>query len=232
MQGLGQEPSKLVDGISTDLKAAWNYLDQNYGDPRVFSDVVTADLERFKAIQPGEDHWFCELVNLVRRSYNILKEVKRPQDIDNTHVISLIERKMPKDDLRVWARHIYVQKLELSMTNLLRWMDKEMTARLRSGAVVRKTSSLRSSVNALGTDGNVHDSQDVNRNKSSGHCYMCKASHYVDQCPRFQTMTPNERWEVVKEQKACFSCLKKGKGHTIANCLRKKEPEQCQHLGE
>ena len=220
---LGPEPSKLVDGISTDLKAAWNYLDQNYGDPRVVSNVVTADLERFKAIQPGEDHRFCELVNLVRRSYNILKEVKRPQDIDNTHVISLIERKMPKDDLRVWARHIYVQKLEPSMTNLLRWMDKEMTARLRSGAAVRKTGNLRTSVNALGTGGNDHNSQDANRNKSSGHCYVCKANHYVDQCPRFQTMTPNERWEVVKEQKACFSCLKKGKGHTTANCLRKKE---------
>ena len=212
-----------MDGISTDLKAAWNYLDQNYGDPRVISDLVTADLERFKAIQPGEDHRFCELVNLVRRSYNILKEVKRPQDIDNTHVISLIERKMPKDDLRVWARHIYVQKLEPSMTNLLRWIDKEMTARLRSGAAVRKTGNLRTSVNALGTGGNDHDSQDANRNKSSGHCYVCKANHYVDQCPRFQTMTPNERWEVVKEQKACFSCLKKGKGHTTANCLRKKE---------
>ena len=219
---LGPEPSKLVDGISTDLKAAWNYLDQNYGDPRVVSDVVTADLKRFKAIQPREDHWFYELVNLVR-SYNILKEVKCPQDIDNTHVISLIERKMPKDDVRVQARHIYVQKLEPSMTNLLRWMDKEMTARLRSGGAVRKTGSLPSSVNALGTGGNGHDSQDGNRNKSSGHCYVCTASHYVDQCPKFQTMTPNERWEVVKEQKACFSCLKKGKGHTTANCLHKKE---------
>ena len=79
---LGSEPSKLVDGISTDLKAAWNYLDQNYGYPRVVSEVVTADLERFKAIQPGEDHRICDLVNIVRRSYNILKEVKRPQDID------------------------------------------------------------------------------------------------------------------------------------------------------
>ena len=46
---LGLEPAKLVDGISTDLRAAWNYLDQNYGDPRIVSDVVTADLERFKA---------------------------------------------------------------------------------------------------------------------------------------------------------------------------------------
>ena len=125
---------------------------------------------------------------------------------------------MQKDDLRVWACHIYVQKLEPSMTNLLRCMDKEMTARLCSGAAVRKTGNLSSSVNALGTGGNDHNSEDANGNKSSGHCYVCKASHYVDQCPRFQTMTPNERWEVEKEQKACFSCLKKGKDHTTANC--------------
>lgn len=142
--------------------------------------MVTADLERF---QPSEDHPFCELVNLLTRSYNIPKEVKRPHDIDNTHVISLIARKMPKDDLRVWARHIYDQKLEPSMTNVLRWMDKEMTARLRSGAAVRKTGNLRSSVNALGTGGNDHDSQAADRNKSSGHCCVCKVSHYVDQCP-------------------------------------------------
>jgi len=46
-------------------------------------------------------------------------------------------------------RHIYVQKLVASMTNLLRWMDKEMTARLRSGAAVRKTSNLCSSATPL-----------------------------------------------------------------------------------
>ena len=56
---------------------------------------------------------------------------------------------MPKDDSSVWAGHIYVQKLEASMTNLLRWMDKEMTARLRSGAAVQKIGSLRSSVSVL-----------------------------------------------------------------------------------
>lgn len=102
---LGSELAKLVEGIRTDLKAAWNYLDQNYGDPRIVSDTVTADLERLKAIQPGEDHRFVTWLAL-RKSYNILKEVKRPQDIDDTHVISLIERKMTKDDIKVWARHI------------------------------------------------------------------------------------------------------------------------------
>ncbi|CAB3985756.1 Hypothetical predicted protein, partial [Paramuricea clavata] len=141
---LNAQPAKLIEGISSDLKTAWKYLDQNYGNPRVVSDTVTSDLEKFKIIQPGEDYRFCELVNLVRRSYNILKEVKRKQDIDNTHVISLIERKMTKDDLRVWSRHINSRKFEPSMENLLEWMEEEMTARIRSGATIRKNTGTRS----------------------------------------------------------------------------------------
>ena len=90
---LSSEPAKLIEGISSDLNATWKYLDKNYGDPRIASDAITLDLGRLRSSQPGEDHRFCQLVNLVTRSYNILKEIKRPQDMDNTHVISLIERK-------------------------------------------------------------------------------------------------------------------------------------------
>ena len=53
-------------------------------------------------------------------------------------------------------------------------------------------------------------------------CYVCQGQHYVDECQRFRDMNPNERWKVVKDQRACFSCLKKGKGHTVANCSRRK----------
>ena len=67
------------------------------------------------------------------------KGSETPQDIDNTHVISLIERKMTKDYVKIWALHIHSQRLEPSMKNLLKWMDEEMTARLRSGATIRKT---------------------------------------------------------------------------------------------
>ena len=40
---LGPDPAKVVEGISTDLKSTWNYLDQNYGDPTI-ADVVTPDM--------------------------------------------------------------------------------------------------------------------------------------------------------------------------------------------
>lgn len=67
----------------------------------------------------------------------------RSQDIDNTHVISLIERMLTKDDLQVCAHHIYPQKLEPWISNLLQWMVEELTARLRSGAAFLKNASSR-----------------------------------------------------------------------------------------
>ena len=236
---LGAEPAKLVEGISCDLESAWRYLDQNYGDPRVISDTVTADLEKFKPIQMSEDHRFCDLVNLVRRSYNILKEVKRPQDIDNTHMISLIERKLNHDDLKVWARHIYTQNLEPSMSNLLQWMEDELTARLRSGAVIRKVGGSTSrSVHALSSNGLAEEKigkraaeEADNRRTKPSQCYVCKGEHYVDQCPRFLGMVPTERWKVVKEQRGCFSCLKRSKGHTAANCANRKECKEKRNDG-
>ena len=238
--GLGPEPAKLIEGIKTDLKTAWKYLDHNYGDPRIISDTITADLEKFKNLQSGDDHHFYDLVNLVRKSSNILKEVKRPQDMDNTHIIALIERKMTPDDLKVWSRHIYVQEKEPSLANLLAWMEEEMTVRLRSGATIRKSSSsYRQGVHAVGGGNNSQYSVSYKGNNANSpmsdspktQCYVCKYMHYVDQCPQFKSMTPKQRWEIVKEQKACFSCLKRSKGHTASNCLRKRECQEKTHDG-
>ena len=58
---------------------------------------------------------------------------------------------MTKDDLRVWARHLNSRKVEPSMENLLKWMEEEMTARIRSGATIRKGIPPRPGVHAAGT---------------------------------------------------------------------------------
>ncbi|CAB4024776.1 PREDICTED: uncharacterized protein LOC107337338 [Paramuricea clavata] len=58
---------ELIKGIRCDYKAAWEYLDSIYGDPRFIADTITQDISKFKALQDGEDARFCELVNLVNR---------------------------------------------------------------------------------------------------------------------------------------------------------------------
>ena len=80
---LNGKPLELIRGIGKDYDTAWDYLDSIYGDPRYVA--VTQDLTRFRPLREGEDARFCELVHLVRRSFNTLKEVGRPHDMDNNH---------------------------------------------------------------------------------------------------------------------------------------------------
>ncbi len=99
---LENKPLELIKGIGSDYDAAWEYLDSVYGDPRYVSDTITQDIAKFKPLREGEDARFCELVHLVRRCYNTLKEVGLPSDMDNSHMLSVIEQKMCVDDRKVW----------------------------------------------------------------------------------------------------------------------------------
>ena len=74
---------EMIKDIGSDYNAAWDYLDSVYGDPRFVSDTITQDITGFKPLRSDEDSRFCELVHLVRRSYNTLKQVNRPHDMDN-----------------------------------------------------------------------------------------------------------------------------------------------------
>ena len=113
------KPLEMIKGIGSDYNAAWDYLDSVYGDPRFFSDTVTQDITRFKPLRSDEDSCFCELVHLVRRSYNTLKQVDRPHDMDNNHVLALIEQKMCNDDRKVWARYLEKEKTEPKLATLI-----------------------------------------------------------------------------------------------------------------
>ena len=97
------KPLDLIKGIGTDYDAAWEYLDSIYGEMRFVSDTITQDIVKFRALQDGEDARFCDLAHLVRRCFNTLKEVGVPSDMDNSHMLSIIEQKMCTDDQKVWS---------------------------------------------------------------------------------------------------------------------------------
>ena len=84
--------------------------------------------------QPGEDARFCDLVHLVKRSLNILKEVGSQNDMDNSHMLSIIEQKMCSDDRKVWSRDLERQGEKATLERLMNWMDEEMKSRMRATA--------------------------------------------------------------------------------------------------
>ena len=112
-------PLEMLKGIGTDYNACWEYLDMTYGDPRVVSDAVTQDITKFRPLKESDDSRFSELVHLVRRSYNILKQVGKESDLNNNHMLAVIEQKMTPDDRKVWARYLQQKSEEASLQNLM-----------------------------------------------------------------------------------------------------------------
>ncbi|KAJ8042506.1 hypothetical protein HOLleu_13575 [Holothuria leucospilota] len=128
-------PLEMLTGIGTDYNACWEYLDMTYGDPRVISDAITQDITKFRPLKEGEDARFSELAHLVRRSYNILKQVGKESDFDNNHMLAIIEQKMTPDDRKVWTRHLQQKSEEASLKNLLNFVTDEMKEQKVLGVV-------------------------------------------------------------------------------------------------
>ena len=212
------KPLELIKGIGSDYDAAWEYLDSIYGDARFVSDTFMQDLVKFKSLLDGEDARFCDLVHLVNRCYNTLKEIGLPSDMDNSHMLSLIEQKMCADDRKVWSRDLEKSKQPATLNHLIAWMTVEMKSRMRATAPLR-TSNGSFSVH------NVNKAIDNGNKAFHNKCWLCKSpTHWPDQCQKFAALNADDRLKAVKDNHACFSCLKRaGRDHKTSNSNRRRQ---------
>ena len=194
---LSGKPLELIKGIGSDYDAAWEHLDATYGDPRFIADTVTHDISKLKPLREDEDSRFCDLAQLVRRSYNTLKEVNKQFDMDNNHMIAIIEQKLHVNDRKIWSRYLETNQKKATLENLITWMTTEMKTRMRAIASLR-------SIQSRHHDGGFNANMSGNNPK----CWVCNSpNHFVDQCRKFSSMTANERLQAVKDNHACYSCL-------------------------
>ncbi len=52
-------------------------------------------------------------------------------------------------------------------------------------------------------------------------CILCEGDHQLYACSQFKSLTPDRRFEFVREKKLCFSCLRTG-SHSIRWCKYKR----------
>ena len=129
---------------------------------------------------------------------------------------------MCNDDRKVWARHLENSRQEATLAQLITWMTTEMKSRMRATAPLRSvTQPPKLPVSHVG--GAETNAPRVYR------CWFCQNSnHWIDQCQKFTSLKPEDRIKAVKENHACFSCLKRaGRDHKSVNCSRRRQcPEK------
>lgn len=178
---LSGKPLELIKGIGQDCDTAWDYLESIYGDPRFVADIITQDIARFRPLRDGEDARFCDLVHLVRRSFNSLTEVGRQNDMDTNHMLAIIEQKMCSDDRKVWSRFLESTKSHATLEALMSWMTSEMKSRMRATTPLQNAKQSLTQVNQV--------SEIVEKKPVNHKCWLCKTStHWTDLCQKFISM--------------------------------------------
>ena len=138
--------------------------------------------------------------------------------MNNSHMLSIIEKKMCASVRKVWSRDLEREKQPATLHRLISWMTVEMKSRMRAIAPVRNGSTNRRNVNIVGSK--------VDDERRDWHkCWYCSdSSHWPDQCQKLAAMKYDDLVKATKANHVCFSCLKKaGREHKQANCKRKRQ---------
>ena len=144
--------------------------------------------------------------------YTLLIVAITPSDMNNSHMLSIIEKKMCTSDRMVWSR----EKQPATLHRLMSWMTVEVKSRMGAIAPVQNGSTNRRNVNIVGSK--VDDER-----KDWHKCWYCSdSSHWPDQCQKLAAMKYDDLVKAAKANHVCFCCVKKaGREHKQANCKRK-----------
>ena len=116
---LEKEPAETVKGIDDDIKEMWKRLNEKYGDPAKLTDVIINTIQDIRPIKEGENKRFIEFVDAVEDGYKDLNRLGFEREITTTSSVSIIERKLPANIKREWAKLFSADKFPSILNFLL-----------------------------------------------------------------------------------------------------------------
>ena len=211
---LGKEPADTAKSVD-DITAMWKRLDEKYGDPAKVADVVICAIQNMKPIREGENKKFVEFINVIDDGYRDLRRLGLEKEITTTSSVSIIERKLPNDVKREWAKlisseHSPVDKRD-KFPSLLRFLLEQKQAIEYENAELRSNSNLsvKGSLHYLEKRDDkvaIPEGQGTLRYKRNKCLYHEGANHWTNECRLYLSKPVQERRDTLKEKGACWSC--------------------------
>ena len=217
---LSKGPADVVKSIDDDYKAMWKRLHEKYGDPTKVVDVIMNAIQNTRNIRDGEKNRLIELINVVEDGYRDLKRLGLEKEITTTSSVSVIEKKLPTDVKKEWAKfvssdHSTVVKTD-KFPSLLKFLLNQKRAIEYENAELRNDSQVKGFVHLS----EKNDSKVTTSYGKPSKCLCHKgANHLTPECRVYLSKSIEERKGILKEKGACWSCLKRG--HRIQKCRNK-----------
>ncbi|CAB3984062.1 RNA-directed DNA polymerase from transposon BS [Paramuricea clavata] len=219
------EAFDAIYNLDDDVTKMWKRLDEKYGLPSKLVDVVVYDIKNIKHLQEGDDQSFLELINTVEKGYQDLARINMESEISNSGTVSLIEERLPRDIKREWSREVNRSASKVEQKNkfpyLLQFLQEQRkiieyeSSELRTGG----DHARKGCVHMIDRDGKFIENKEATK---TTRCLVHSSStHYTADCRVYQEMAPEGKVQLLKEKRACWSCLKIG--HRSIDCRQRKK---------
>eukprot|EP00794_Sanderia_malayensis_P021205 gene21205-23287_t len=223
-------PLNIVKNVDDDLDEMWKRLDEKYGRTSKLADVVMFDIKRLRVVKEGDDRRFIELVETVEKGYRDLLRVGIEREISNTSTVSIIEEKLPRDIRREWSREVNKANSKVEESNkfpyLLEFLlEQKQIIEYKSMSFRAGATTVRGYANYIGEndENNVVGNHDkMTQQRQRFQCWIDSTNrHTIDDCKVYLGKQPEDRVKILRENRACFSCLRIG--HRSSDCEYRKQ---------
>ena len=219
---LGKEPESLVKSIDDDVQEMWRRLDEKYGDPAKIADVIIDGIRRFRTLKEGEDKRFIEFVTLVEDGYRDLTRLGLEAEITTTSSVSIIEKALSTDIRRKWAELVSCQGSHIEKSkkfpSLLEFLQNQRSAIEYDSASLRTTNINQ---HYRGTSHYTEGVEEVNKEPKPKCLIHEHGRHWTADCRIYLAKPIEEKKTIIKDKRACWSCLKIG--HRQRTCRSRKD---------
>ncbi|KAB0799070.1 hypothetical protein PPYR_06950 [Photinus pyralis] len=210
-------PSVLEIIASLELSAinyetAWALICDRFNNSKMLIQNHVKALFNVEKLQVESSSGLRKLVDSVAKHLRALKTLNEPVETWDTLVIYMISGKLDDVTLRKWEQ-IKVSYTVPTLDNL--------SSFLKERACLLESIEQNKAVAVEGSDANKRNKKIksfVTENSSvKPICSFCKQGHYVQNCPEFLKLSPEERSIEVKKRHLCLNCLRSG--HMVKRCF-------------
>lgn len=210
------DAKKLVEGLlmyPQNVEQVLYTLQLSYGRPE---SLIRSQLEKIRGLRPIEEHELAKIIPFaatIQSVVSFLNNEIMQSHLSNPVLLEEIVGKLPPTQRLAWAKESApltqpnVQHLSTWLTGLAYYAGVASTSTSGTNTTRKDTRGPKS--NFVGSLAEAHEDGARQHSKApNNNCSICDTgSHQLADCTAFCNMSVNKRWEIVKAEKRCSTCL-------------------------
>ena len=222
----------IIDGLSQsgeEYEEAVECLVARFDRPRLLHQTHVKMIIDSPSVRDGTGKELRRLHDVTQQHVRALRALG--QEPSPAFITSIIELKLDTTTMFEWQRHTQGQTEVPHYREILEFIDQRAQASEISNPLLKRHNRMDTPLFRGSTTSKPHRSVTSHTaNHESSHdsvCPLCKPEkHPLYSCPKFRSLSFDQRMATVKSNNVCMNCL--GKGHYIAQCKSLHKCRKCQ----